>query len=153
MAEAYAREGWAQIDRGGDRRNAMDYLDPVNSGKELTSLGVRGVGSAVGGVALLVLKGIAGAFGGIVGVVLGGIALFVGASSLKSEAKADKMGGSIAMGAGALLVLSGLSRWHIPLISGIAGFSSALVGLGAIGLIGYGAWNIFKFVKGLRNRA
>jgi hypothetical protein len=131
----------------------MDYLDPVESGKELTSRGVRGVGSAVGGLALLLLKGLAGGLGGIVGVVLGGVALFIGSTSLKSEAKADKTGGAIAMGAGALLVLSGLSRWHLPIISGLAGFATGLVGLAGLGLIGYGAWNIFKFVKGLRNRA
>jgi len=131
----------------------MDYLDPVDSRKELTGRGVRGVGAAAGGIALLVLKGLAGALGGVVGVVLGGIALVVGSTSIKSESKADKTGGAIALGAGALLVLSGLSRFSIPIISGIAGFSTALVGLGAVGLIGYGAWNIFKFVKGLRNRA
>ncbi|HOX33319.1 MAG TPA: hypothetical protein PLB91_13400 [Spirochaetales bacterium] len=131
----------------------MDYLDPSDSSKELTSRGVRGVGSLAGGLALLILKSVAGAFGGVVGLVLGAVSLAVGASSLKSEAKADRTGGAIALGAGALLVLAGLSRWHIPLISGIAALSTGLVGLGALGLLGYGAWNIFKFVKGLRNRA
>jgi len=131
----------------------MDYLDPNDSNKELTSRGVRGIGSAIGGVALLVLRGLAGAFGGIVGLVLGGATLVLGASSLKSESAADKTGGAIALGAGALLTLTGLARFHIPLISGIAGLASGLVGAGAIGLLGYGLWNIFKFVKGLRNRA
>ncbi len=131
----------------------MDYLDPVDSQRELTSRGVRGVGSAIGGIALLALKGVALWFGGVAGVVLGGIALVVGSTSLKSEAKADKTGGAIAMGAGGLLVLSGLSRWHIPIISGLAGFATGLVSLAGVALLGYGAWNIFKFVKGLRNRA
>jgi len=139
--------------RGGERRNSMDYLDPVDSQKELTSRGVRGVGSAVGGIALLALKGVALWFGGVAGIVIGGVALALGASSLKSTAKADKTGGAIALGAGALLVLSGLSRWHIPIISGLAGFATGLVSLAGVGLLGYGAWNIFKFVKGLRNRA
>lgn len=131
----------------------MDYLDPMDSNKELTNRGVRGVGFTVGGVVLLILKGVATAAGGIVGLVLGGITIVVGASSLKSSSAADKTGGAIALGAGALLALTGLSRFHIPLISGIAGLTSGLVGIGAIGLIGYGLWNIFKFVKGLRNRA
>jgi len=131
----------------------MDYLDPMDSNKELTNRGVRGIGATVGGIVLLVVRGIASAGGGIVGLVLGGIALVLGASGLKSSSSADKTGGAITLGAGALLALAGLSRFHIPVISGLAGFATGLVGLGALGLLGYGAWNIFKFVKGLRNRA
>jgi uncharacterized membrane protein len=42
---------------------------------------------------------------------------------------------------------------HIPILGAIAGFSSWIVGSGAVALLGYGIWNIYKFVKGLRNRA
>ncbi|HTX71406.1 MAG TPA: hypothetical protein VMC79_01135 [Rectinemataceae bacterium] len=130
----------------------MNDIEPVDS-RELSNRGFKGVSATVGGVALLVLKGIAGWLGGIVGLGIGVIAMGVGLSSLKSSSKADKTGGVVALGAGALLALTGIAHWHIPIISGIAGLSTGLVTLGAVGLIGYGVWNIIKFVRGLRSRA
>ena len=32
-------------------------------------------------------------------------------------------------------------------------FTGSLLFLGGLGLVAYGAWNIFKFIKGLRSRA
>jgi len=130
----------------------MYDIEPTDS-KELSNRGFKGISATVGGVALLVLKGIAGLLGGIVGVGIGVIAMGIGVSGLKSGTRADKTGGAVALGAGALLALTGIARWHIPIISGLASFSTGLVTLGAVGLIGYGLWNVFKFVRGLRNRA
>lgn len=130
----------------------MYDMEPVDS-REISDRGFKGISSTVGGVALLVLKGIAGWLGGIVGVGIGVLAMGIGLSGLKGGTKADKTGGAVALGAGALLALTGISHWHIPIISGLASFSTGLVTIGAVGLIGYGLWNIFKFVRGLRSRA
>jgi hypothetical protein len=131
----------------------MSDLEPVGN-KEITNAGVRGVGSTIGGIGLLLLTGVAGWFGGIAGLALGGVILALGASGMKSQSKADKTGGAIAMGAGALLAITGLAHFplHIPLITGLARFTSGLVGLGAVGLIGYGVFNIVRFIRGLKSR-
>jgi hypothetical protein len=133
----------------------MSDLEPMESSRDLSNRGFKGVSATVGGIALLILKGLAGAFGGVVGIALGVVTLGLGASSLKSGTRADKTGGVIAVLAGALMALTGIAHFpvHLPLITGLARFSSAIFGIGAVGLLGYGVWNIFKFVKGLRNRA
>lgn len=131
----------------------MSDLEPVNS-KDVSSAGARGIGATLGGVGLMVATAVAGAFGGVVGLVLGGIALVIGASGLRGHAAADKTGGAITLGAGALLAVTGLAHFplHIPIITGLARFSSGLVGIAAVGLIGYGVFNLIKFRKGLKSR-
>lgn len=135
----------------------MSDLEPIGN-KEITNAGVRGVGATVGGVGLIVLQALSGAFWGIGGLVLGGLSFLVGAASVKSESKTDRRGGAIAMVAGLALALPALSRFigGVPVLGGIvkvaAGFSSFIVGAGALGLVGYGIYNIVKFVKGLKSR-
>jgi hypothetical protein len=99
------------------------------------------------------LTGIAGWFGGIVGVGIGVLAMGLGISGLKAHTKTDKTGGAIAFGAGALFALAGISHWHIPFISALAGIPTGLVTVGAVGLIGYGLWNAYRFIRGLRHRS
>ncbi|MDA8427412.1 MAG: hypothetical protein M0Z80_14895 [Treponema sp.] len=130
----------------------MNDLQPMDT-KELSERGFKGISATVGGVAILVLKGIAGMFGGIVGVGIGVIAMGLGISGLKGHTKTDKTGGAIAFGTGALFALAGVSHWHIPFISALAGIPTGLVTVGAIGLIGYGLYNAFRFIRGLRHRA
>ncbi len=134
----------------------MSDLEPVG-GKDITNAGVRGVGATAGGLVLFFLRGLSSAFGGILGVGLGALSFVVGASSVGSHSKADKVGGSIAMGAGLVLALPGLARWlgGIPLVGGVlrvaAGLSTFAIGAGALGLVGYGVYNLVKFVKGIRS--
>jgi hypothetical protein len=135
----------------------MSDLEPMES-KEISNAGVRGIGATIGGVGLLVVQGIAGFLGGIGGLIIGGLSLAIGASSLKSSSNADKRGGTIAMVSGAILALPGLAHFlgGIPLVGGIlkaaSGFSGFVIGAGAVGLIGYGVYNIVKFVRGLKSR-
>lgn len=135
----------------------MSDLEPVGS-KEITNAGVRGVGSTIGGVALLLLRGVSGFLGGIGGLVIGAISMIVGASSLKSQSKTDRRGGTIALVAGAVVALPGIARilGKVPIIGGlvnaVSGISWGIIALGAFGLIGYGVYNIVKFVKGIKSR-
>ncbi|HOX49482.1 MAG TPA: hypothetical protein P5165_05065 [Spirochaetia bacterium] len=134
----------------------MSDLEPIGS-KEITNSGVRGIGATVGGLALFFLRGLSTAFGGFLGLGLGALSFIVGASSVKSASKADKVGGSIAMGAGIVLALPGAARLlHVvPVVGGIlgvaAGFSGWVIGAGALALVGYGVFNIVKFVRGIRS--
>jgi len=135
----------------------MNDVQPVSE-KEITNAGVRGVGATAGGLGLIILRGISTAFGGIGGLVVGGLSFLVGAASMKSASKTDKKGGAIAMGAGIVLALPGLAtvfKW-VPVVGGSIGIfdrlASGIIGLGAVGLLGYGVYNIIKFAKGLRSR-
>jgi hypothetical protein len=131
----------------------MSDLEPVGN-KDVTNAGVRGIGATVGGLGLLILTGIASWATGIVGIAVGGLSLVLGLSSMKSSSKTDKTGGLIAMGAGALLAAVGVAHlpFSIPLVSWVAKLASGLAGAGAIGLLGYGIFNLFKFGRGLRSR-
>ena len=135
----------------------MSDLEPLGS-KEISNRGVKGIGATVAGVGLLVVTGVAGWMGGLVGLVVGGLAFVVGASSLKSSSPVDRRGGSLAMVAGAVLALPGLARFlgKLPIVGTVlnvaAGFSSFVVGAGAIGLIGYGVYNLIRFRRGLKSR-
>ncbi len=135
----------------------MRDLEPAGS-TDITNAGVRGIGAAIGGVGLIVLQGVSGFLGGLVGLAVGGVAFVLGASSLASKSAADKRGGTIAMIAGAVMALPGLGHFlgfvpiMGPLLKVAAGFSGFVIGAGALGLIGYGVFNIVKFAKGLKSR-
>jgi len=84
------------------------------------------------------------------GLISGGL-LLVGIAGLFGRSKTDKLAGG-----GALLIgAAGLSSVlkSVPILGALAGFSSFVMGAGAVALLGYGAYNIYKFVKGLRSRA
>lgn len=135
----------------------MSDLEPVGN-KEISDAGVKGIGATIGGVGLLIVQGVAGFLGGLVGLVVGGIAVVLGAGSLASKSSTDRRGGAIALAAGAVLALPGLAHLlgGVPIVGSIlkvaGGFSAFVVGAGALGLLGYGIFNIIKFVKGLRSR-
>ncbi|MGO8692432.1 MAG: hypothetical protein ACLQMF_02060 [Rectinemataceae bacterium] len=131
----------------------MHDVEPTDT-KELANRGYKGISATVGGVAILVLKGIAGLFGGIVGVGIGVLAMGLGISGLKGHTRTDKTGGAITFGAGALFALAGVAHWRIlPLLPGLGRFTTGIVTVGAVGLIGYGLWNAYKFIRGLRHRS
>jgi hypothetical protein len=113
---------------------------PVDS-SDLRSRGTRGVMSAVAGVGLLGVNALMHI--PVVGWILGGALILVGISGIFGKSKTDKTSGGLMMAAGA----AGLAAILLPKLTGF------LLGAGAIALLGYGAFNIYKFIKGLRNRA
>ncbi len=121
---------------------------PVDS-RDLSKRGTRGVISAGAGVGLILVNSIL--HFPLLGGVISGALVLVGLAGLFGRSKTDKLAGGVALVAGA----AGLSTVlrSVPILGAIAGFSSFVIGAGAVALLGYGAWNIFKFIKGLRNRA
>jgi hypothetical protein len=113
---------------------------PVDS-SELRGRGTKGVLSAAGGLGLLGVNALIHI--PVVGWILGGLLVAVGISGVFGKSKTDKTSGAIMMAAGA----AGLAAILLPK------FTSFLLGAGGLVLLGYGAWNIYKFVKGLRDRA
>jgi len=95
---------------------------------------------------------------GMGGLVIGGLSFRVGAASVKPESKTDRRGGVIAMVAGVALALPGLAKIFkiVPIVGGMVisldHLASGALGLGALGLLGYGVFNLVKFVKGLKSR-
>jgi hypothetical protein len=113
---------------------------PVDS-SDLRNRGTKGVMSAVGGLGLLGVNALISI--PIIGWVVCGGLVFLGVSGVFGKSRTDKTSGSLMMAAG----VAGLAGILLP------HFTRGLLGLGAFALLGYGAWNIFKFIKGLRNRA
>jgi len=113
---------------------------PVDS-NALRAQGTQGVMSAVGGIALLGVNALIHI--PVVGWILGGALVLVGISGIFSRSKTEKTSRSIMIAAGA----AGLAAILLPKLAGF------LLGLGGIALLGFGTFNIYKFVKGLRSRA
>ena len=105
--------------------------------KTLVKQGTAGVGGVVGGAALLLLGGL----GPIGGAIIGGV-LALGGLGVGIASKEDRAVGGIVAGAGVLTILSGIG-W---------GFGGALLTIGGIGLLGLGAFGLYKFIRGLRSR-
>jgi hypothetical protein len=124
-----------------------DYY-PVDT-NELRARGTKGVMSAIGGVALLGVNTILHL--PLLGAVISGGLVLVGLGALFGKSKTDKVVGGIALVAGAAGLSSVLHA--VPIIGAVAGFSSFIIGAGAVALLAFGGWNIFKFVKGLKSRA
>ena len=105
--------------------------------RTLVKQGTTGVGGVVGGVALLLLGGL----GPIGGAIIGGV-LALGGGAVAAASKEDRAVGGVVAGAGVLTILAGIG-W---------GLGGALLTIGGIGLLGLGAFGLFKFIKGLRSR-
>ncbi|MFA6508264.1 MAG: hypothetical protein WCT14_19330 [Treponemataceae bacterium] len=121
-------------------------MNDVVPSRTLTKYGVAAVGGIAGGVGLMVLNFLTGF--PIIGLIAGGVVALVGLGAMASPAAEDKRAGGIATAAGGLTVLS-----HFSFLGPIAGIAGSLVSVGIIGLLGMGAWNAYKFVKGLKSRA
>ena len=121
---------------------------PVDS-SDLRGRGTKGVMSAIGGGALLIVNTLLHL--PLLGAILSGGLVIVGLGALFGKAKTDKVVGGVALVAG----IAGLSAVlkAVPILGAIAGLSSFAIGAGAVALLGYGAFNIFRFIKGLRSRA
>lgn len=107
--------------------------------------GVVGVGTGLG---LLILGGPMASWTFLIPglapipVVIGGIIAMAGWNTLKKQE--GSLGGLLALGAGALTLVSGL-----PLIGGLGGF---FLGVGAVGSLIYGGLQLWRFFKGVKSR-
>ncbi len=120
-------------------------MNEIVPSDRLVRYGMTGISGTVVGVGLLFLSGFAGAGLSIAGLVVGGgLTAFGLSASSKAANKDDRAGGMVTAGAGALTVVASL-----PLIGGLAG---GLMSLAGFGLLGYGGYSLFKFIKGLRAR-
>lgn len=108
---------------------------------QLTKQAMTGVGGLAGGVALLVLRALTGSTVG--GLIIGGIAAIVGL--VMARDREDRKAGLVALAAGALTIL-GLA------IPGIRGLASTLMLISGIGLLGFGGWSLFKFLRNLKRQ-
>jgi hypothetical protein len=108
---------------------------------EIRARGTKGVMAAIGGIGLLGVNALISI--PVIGWVIGGGLVLVGISGLFGKTKTDKTTGGLMIGAGAV----GLAALLLP------GLTHGLLGLGGFALLAFGAWNIFKFVRGLRSRA
>jgi hypothetical protein len=116
-----------------------DYY-PVDP-SDLRKQGTKGIMSAGAGVGLWVVNALIHM--PIVGWVIGGGLVFLGITGLFGKNKTDRTSGGVMMAAG----IAGLATILLPR------FTGSLLFLGGLGLVAYGAWNIFKFIRGLRSRA
>ncbi|MDR2019162.1 MAG: hypothetical protein LBQ14_00160 [Treponema sp.] len=114
----------------------------------LAKQGVTAVGGIAGGVLLFIMRALPGVAGLIAGAVVG----IVGISALRSKDPDDRKPGVIISFAGALTVLSSLTK-----ITKFAGSLGALAGtllhIGSAALLIMGIWNGVRFFRGLKKRS
>ncbi len=103
--------------------------------------GSRGIISTGAGLGLWVVNGLLNL--PFVGVALAGGLVALGIYGLVNKTKTDKATGAVLLGAGGL----GIVSLFIP------GMRDFLFGVGGLALVGYGIFNIVKFVKGLKSRS
>jgi hypothetical protein len=108
---------------------------------EVRKNGMRGVISTGAGIGMLLFNSLLHL--PVIGWILGGGLVALGIMGLAGKARADKTTGMILMGAGIL----GLSSFVLK------GLTSFVLGISGIALIGFGAFSLFKFIKGLKSRA
>jgi hypothetical protein len=107
--------------------------------KELVSQGSKGFGGVIGGAVILALNAIAAP---IPSLIVGGIIGLIGLAT--SRSKEDRKAGLAIAGVGGLTAITA-----IPAVGPIAGW---LLGVSGVGLLIYGGWNLFKFIRGYRKR-
>jgi hypothetical protein len=117
----------------------MESINSYTSTKVLAKQGVAAIVGIAGGATLLTL----GALPSFVGIAVGGIALLLGAGSLLSKDPEDKKAGAVLAAGGALAVISKAAVFPA---------AGALLGIGGIGFLAAGGWNLLKFLKGLKSR-
>ena len=105
---------------------------------EVSKSGVKGVGAVAGGAVLLVLNWIA--YIPVIGIIAGAVLAVVGFSLTTS--RSDRTAGVVAVVAG--VVTAGASLIH--------GLHSLIL-LPAIGLLGVGVYQLFKFFRGMKSRS
>jgi hypothetical protein len=111
------------------------------SPNDLRAQGTKGVMAAAGGVGLMVVSALVAS--PIVAGIIGGVLAFLGFTGVVSKKRTDRTTGGIVLAIGGVALASAFL--HGPL--------GGLLSLAGLGLIAFGGWNIFKFIKGLRSRA
>jgi hypothetical protein len=140
VAAATGATGRPLDSREGERRFYMGEYYPMDP-QEIRNRGTKGIMAAGAGVGLWVVNALIHI--PVVGWIIGGGLVFLGISGLFGKSKTDRASGSIMVAAG----VAGLATILLPHLTNF------LLGAGGLALVGYGAWNIVKFVKGLRSRA
>lgn len=102
--------------------------------------GMRGVVSTGAGIGLIVFNSLLHV--PVVGVVITVALVALGVMGVVGRNRTDKASGAVLIGAGVLGLASFLLK----------GLTGVLLGAGGIALIGYGAFNLFKFAKGLKSK-
>ena len=111
--------------------------------EQLVKTGSKGVGGIVGGAGLFLLRAFTiGSGFSLPGIIIGGLVSVFGLGI--SSSPKDRMAGMVTTGAGLLTVIASL-----PIVGGLA---SALMWIGGAGLLAGGAYNLYKFIKGLKKR-
>ncbi len=106
--------------------------------KTLVNQFLVAAGGIAGGIVTLAVAGA----GFIPGLIIGGIIGVIGLAVTSSEE--NRVAGLVALGAGALVVLS-----KIPLLSMLA---APLLVIGGLGLLALGGFSLFKFIKNMAKR-
>ena len=128
----------------------MDYQQggSSNSRQVVARNATQGAFAIGGGIAILVVGGIAAVpvIGQIVGAVIGA-GLLIGGLGLRSKNKGKSGASPVILAAlGGLTLASALS---LPLLGGIA---ATVLTISGLGLLGFGAWKIWSFYKGYKER-
>jgi hypothetical protein len=117
----------------------MENNYPVDP-KNLSEQGTKGVMSTAAGLGMLGVNALLGV--PVVGTVISAGLLTLGAIGLLGKTKTDKTSGTVLAIAG----VAGLTTLFIP------GVAHSILSLGGIGLLGYGIFNLFGFLKGLNRK-
>lgn len=127
----------------------MDYQSGGSSSREVVVRNAtQGAFAVGGGVVVLIVSGIATApvLGPILGSVIGA-GLLIGGLTMRSKKVKGNAGSGIVLAAlGGLTIASALS---LPILGGL---SAAALTISGIGLIGFGAWKLWNFYKGFKER-
>lgn len=117
----------------------MESNLPVDP-KNLSDRGTRGIMSSAAGLGLLGVNALLGI--PVVGTVISAGLLGLGAVGLFGKTKTDKASGTVLAIAG----IAGLTTLFVP------GLAHSLLGLGGIGLLGFGVYNLFGFLRGINRK-
>jgi hypothetical protein len=117
----------------------MESNYPVDP-KNLSDKGTKGVMSTAAGIGMLGVNALLGV--PVVGTVISAGLLALGAIGLFGKTKTDKASGTVLAAAG----IAGIATLFVP------GVAHSLLSLGGIGLLGYGVFNLFGFLKGLHRK-
>ena len=107
--------------------------------EEVSKQGVRAAGGIAGGIGLLVLA----ALGPVAGAIAGGLLAIVGVSQTRS--KQDRRPGWVLASVGAAALVASV-------VPGIGGLAEVLLRLSGIGLLGFGGYSLYQFIRNLRRR-
>ncbi len=118
----------------------MNDYHPVDA-DEVRKNGMRGVIATGGGIGLILFNSLLHL--PVVGWVLGGALVVLGVMGLVGRNRTDKTSGAVLLGAGVLGLASFLLK----------GFTGFILGIGSLGLVGYGVYNLIKFARGLKSRS